>query len=400
MPWTLAFVLVVFAPLAAINYYVWRKVYSALCELTTWDRDRLRIVSVGLHVWVSLLPVVYIISYLILGRRAIPTFAGDSFLIDFLFSYPFWITLVILVQLFLLFALLDVLEIAMLRFVPAVKQWFRRRSSLIHASLVVIISFYSVVTIVRDTWSVRVVEHKVVLPPQFKPLHGFRIAQISDVQEDGRTTAKDLRRYVEKVNSLHPDIVLFAGDLITSGIHYIDSSAEIMGGLRSRFGTIAAIGDHDRWSNKTMVVEALGRGGIRIIEDSTVVLSIDGARMAISVVTYTYSQRPSKEKLGSLPVGTDGAFRLFLVHQPAESIVQFARQNGYNLLVAGHTHGGGLALGIPGLFLFAPASFETNYVSGLFQVDQMVVSVTNGLGLTLSPIRFNAPAEITILNLQ
>jgi hypothetical protein len=257
-----------------------------------------------------------------------------------------------------------------------------------------------VVTIVRDTWSVRVVEHKVVLPPQFKPLHGFRIAQISDVQEDGRTTAKDLRRYVEKVNSLHPDIVLFAGDLITSGIHYIDSSAEIMGGLRSRFGTIAAIGDHDRWSNKTMVVEALGRGGIRIIEDSTVVLSIDGARMAISVVTYTYSQRPSKEKLGSLPVGTDGAFRLFLVHQPAESIVQFARQNGYNLLVAGHTHGGGLALGIPGLFLFAPASFETNYVSGLFQVDQMVVSVTNGLGLTLSPIRFNAPAEITILNLQ
>jgi predicted MPP superfamily phosphohydrolase len=400
MPWTLAFALVVFAPLAAINYYVWRKVFEALCDLTTWNTRKLRIVSVGLHVWVSLLPIVYITSYLIVGRSTISFFAGDSFVIDLLFSYPFWIALVILVQLFLLLALLDVLDILFLRLVPVLREWYRIRRSQIRIGLVVVISVYSIVAIVIDTWSVRIVEYEVTLPPEFRSLHGLRIAQISDVQGDGRTTASDLRGYVSKVNSLHPDIVFFAGDLVTSGTNYIDSTAGIMGGLQSRLGTIAAVGDHDMFSNKVMVMDALSRSGIKIIEDSTIILNIDSTRVAVSVVTYTYSQRPTRERLERLPAGAADAYKILLVHQPAEAMVQFARQNGYNLFLAGHTHGGGLAFGIPGLFLFAPASFETNYMSGLFQVGQMSISVTNGLGMTLAPIRFNAPAEVTVINLR
>jgi predicted MPP superfamily phosphohydrolase len=129
-------------------------------------------------------------------------------------------------------------------------------------------------------------------------------------------------------------------------------------------------------------------------------LNVDRARMAISVVTYTYMQKPARKKLESLVSDMDQTYKIFLVHQPTEDLVQLARQNGYSLFVAGHTHGGGLALGVPGLFLYAPASLETNYVSGLFQVGRMVVSVTNGLGLTLTAVRYHAPAEITILDLE
>ena len=400
MPWTLAFALIVFFPIAAMNYYVWRKVFKSLCELTTWDRNRLRIVSICFHVWVTSLPVVYAISYLVLGRRAIPAFAGDSIGIDLLFSYPFWISLVVVVQLCIVFAFLDFIESAILRFVVVAKVWYRRHSSHIYLFLVVTIAVYSVITIVRDTWTVRVVVHTIALPPEFKSLHGFRIAQISDVQEDGRTTPNDLRKFVSKVNSLHPDLVLFAGDLVTSGTRYIESAAEIMGGLRSRFGTVAAVGDHEFFSDKPMALDAMGRFGIKVVEDSTIVLNVDSTRMAITVVTFTYMQKPAKRKLESLTSGMDRTYKIFLVHQPTEDLVQLARQNGYSLFVAGHTHGGGLAFGVPGLFLFAPASLETNYVSGLFHVRRMVVSVTNGLGLTLTAVRYHAPAEITVLNLE
>jgi predicted MPP superfamily phosphohydrolase len=139
---------------------------------------------------------------------------------------------------------------------------------------------------------------------------------------------------------------------------------------------------------------------IQIVEDSTVFIKVDSSKIAVSVVTYTYMQRPSKAKLDRLTDGTNEAYRVFLVHQPAEELVRFAEGHGYGLLLAGHTHGGGMAIGIPGLLLLAPANLETKYVSGLYHSGRMAVCVTNGLGLTLTPIRFNAPAEITILNLR
>lgn len=400
MPWTLVFVLIIFVPLAGINYYIGRKVLRALAELTSWNRKCLRIFGIGVHLFVNLLPIAYLVAYLVAGRAAIPAFAGDNFFIDLLLSYPFWIALVIFVQLFLLYVILYILEFAVIRFVPSTRQWWQRRNAVIVTVLLCSVGVYSIVTVVRDTWTVRVVERDVSLPEEFKSLRGFRLAQISDVQGDGRTTYGALRRYVDKVNSLHPDLVLFAGDLVTSGTLYIDSTAEAIGHFKSKYGTIAALGDHDIFSNKPKVLTALERHGVWVIEDSTVVLRVDSSRIALSVVTYTYPQRPTTSQLEKISEDIGGAYRILLVHQPAESLVEFARQKGYHLLLAGHTHGGGLAFGVPGLFLVAPANSETKYVSGLYHAGQMVVSVTNGLGLTLAPVRFHAPAEIVVVSLR
>lgn len=94
-----------------------------------------------------------------------------------------------------------------------------------------------------------------------------------------------------------------------------------------------------------------------------------------------------------LPLAALGAFLI----GGRSAISAFA---GTTCFLAGHTHGGGFAFGIPGVGVFSPASFESKYISGLYAVDILMVSVTNGLGFALGPIRFNAPAEITILRLR
>jgi uncharacterized protein len=400
MPWTLVIVLIIFAPIAGMHHYVRRKVLSALTEITTWNKTLLRYVTAGVHLWAVSLPLCYMMWYIAAGRSANAAFGGDNIVVDLLLSYPFWFALVIVGQLFLLFALLDLLDISILKIVPVTRAWVQHQRSRINITLLGIVTVYSLVTIALDTWTVRIAEYNIPISQQFSDLDGLRIALISDVQGDGRTTANELRRYVARVNSLHPDVVLFGGDLVTWGTGYIDSTAEILGELRSRLGTIAAVGDHDMFSNKTMVKAALARNGIQIVEDSTISLAPAGPKVAFSVVTYTYMQKPSKDKLESMVRGTDGSYKVFLVHQPAEELVHFAEKHGYDLFLAGHTHGGGLAIGIPGLFLLAPANLETKYVRGLSETGRMAVCVTNGLGLTLTPIRFNAPAEITMITLR
>jgi hypothetical protein len=173
-----------------------------------------------------------------------------------------------------------------------------------------------------------------------------------------------------------------------------------MGDLRSKFGTVAAIGDHDIFTNKAMVLDALEREGIQVVQDSTAYFRMDSCRVAVSVLTYTYLEKPTQAQFGKVSGGKPGDYRILLVHQPAERLVEFARNHGYQLMLAGHTHGGGLAFGIPGLFLLAPASFESPYLSGLYRLGALDLVVTNGLGLTLAPIRFHAPAEIVLITLK
>jgi predicted MPP superfamily phosphohydrolase len=95
--------------------------------------------------------------------------------------------------------------------------------------------------------------------------------------------------------------------------------------------------------------------------------------------------------------GSDGDLKILLVHQPAETLVEFSRRNGYDLFLAGHSHGGGVAFGIPGLFLLSPARLESRYVSGFYNGGSMLISVTNGIGMTLAPVRFHAQSEISVL---
>jgi len=210
MPWTLVFSLVVFAPLVAINIYIGKTIFRALVALTGWSRKKLKRVIVILLVYVNLLPLVFLAAYLAAGRGAVPYFAGDVAAIDILLTYPFWIALIISVQLLLGFAVVDVVDLFLKWFAPFSRQAWNRRTPAIQIGFTVFVAVYSLVVIVLNTWTVRVVERDVRLPEQFKPLSGFRIVQISDVQGDGRTTPEILRAYVQKVNSLKPDIVLFA----------------------------------------------------------------------------------------------------------------------------------------------------------------------------------------------
>ncbi|HEX9614378.1 MAG TPA: hypothetical protein VGA55_02685, partial [Bacteroidota bacterium] len=178
------------------------------------------------------------------------------------------------------------------------------------------------------------------------------------------------------------------------------STADILGQIEARYRKIAAVGDHDIFSDKGRVLTALRRNGFVIDDDTTVTLFVDSTKVSITLLTHTYRQRPDPEDLERAQRGADGDLKILLVHQPAEALVQFSANNGYHLFLAGHTHGGGVAFGIPGLFLLSPARMESKFVSGFYTVGAMVVSVTNGIGMTLAPVRFNAPSEISVLRFK
>jgi len=401
MPWVIAATLMLFGLFLLLFFYAGHRIIQALVLLTPWRRSRIRMGTALVFALLNLFPFVFLGAYIALGRSVVPAFGGESLLLDIVFVYPFWFCLVVTIQFALLLLLLDLLRIAAYPLYRTRrltwKAWQARLSLAFLAAFIV----YSAVVIVDDTWRIRVTTKDVVLPAGTDSLRGMRLVHISDVQGDGRTTGPMLRAFVEKVNALQPDIVFFTGDLVTSGTSYISSTAAILRQVDARYQKIAAVGDHDYFSNKAMVVAALTQNGWTVLEDSSVVLSLAEGTICIAGITETYLSRISPDRLRALLTQCNGSsFRVAIAHQPAEQLIWAAEAAGYDLFLSGHTHGGGIAFGIPGLYLFAPSRLESRFMTGFYPVGRLLVVVSNGLGLTLAPFRFHAPAEITVLNLD
>jgi len=87
---------------------------------------------------------------------------------------------------------------------------------------------------------------------------------------------------------------------------------------------------------------------------------------------------------------------VLLVHQPVA--FPAAAEAGVPLTLAGHTHGGQIA--VPGLPALNPARLlMTRYDAGTFVSDASVLHVNRGLGTSGQRIRIAAPREITVVTL-
>ena len=92
-----------------------------------------------------------------------------------------------------------------------------------------------------------------------------------------------------------------------------------------------------------------------------------------------------------------GATNLLLQHNP--DVFPVAARQGYNLLLAGHTHGGQVTVEILDQSI-NPARFFTPYVYGLYRIGASAAYVTRGIGTIGIPARIGAPPEITLLRLR
>lgn len=260
---------------------------------------------------------------------------------------------------------------------------------------------YSAGKMVWDTYRITIEQVNYTLPPGNEIPDSLTIVHIADLHADQYTGVADLNRYIQKVNEAKPDIVIFAGDLITSGRDYIVAGAEALQKIESAYGVYFVMGDHDYWTGTEPISEALTERGINVLQNENAWIDHRGALIKISGITELYSNRVSAEVLDQLMDDNRGEkLSILAAHQASERLVGKSLDKGVNLLLTGHTHGGQMRIPI----FFYPvtaARAETPYVNGNWKLgDYLLLNVNNGLGFTLSPVRYNAPAGVSIIRVE
>ncbi len=247
-----------------------------------------------------------------------------------------------------------------------------------------------------------IVEVEVALSGLPPALHGFRIAQISDVHVGPTIRHSYMSRIVEAVNRLDADLIAITGDLVDGSVAELAPHVAPLTQLRSRHGTFFVTGNHEYYSNAPAWLAELRRLGLQVLENRHVVLehtNADGAPPAQLVLAgvndfgaghFDATQRSDAgQAIAGAP--SSAAVRILLAHQPRSAPA--AADAGFDLQLSGHTHGG----------QFFPWNFfvklQQPYVAGMHKLRSLLVYTSRGTGYWGPPLRFGAPSEITLLRL-
>ena len=262
-------------------------------------------------------------------------------------------------------------------------------------SIAVLTLLYTAARLAWDTN--RITTEEITYSLAQEHLSPLTIVHIADLHADAYTGEEKMEKYVSRVNELEPDLVLFGGDLITSGTDYIEAGALALGNIDATYGTFAVLGDHDYWTDADLISETLMEYGVEMLRNENRWIDHNGKQIKLSGITEIYSSKILADDLQVLLTESRGeSLSLLLSHQASDRLVEASLLNGVDHVYGAHTHGGQLRIPV----FFYPATAvreETQYVNGNWLLDEMLLNVNSGLGFTLSPVRYNAPAQVTVI---
>jgi predicted MPP superfamily phosphohydrolase len=223
----------------------------------------------------------------------------------------------------------------------------------------------------------------------------LRVVQLTDIHAGIFMTRDMMRQYVDQVVALTPDLFVLTGDYISNTTEFFPGFVEEMARVRTPYGTFATLGNHEHWHGGIGYYrELFERHGIHLLQNAHRLIRTARAACAVAGIDDLRWGQPD---LDAALQGLDPAIpTLLLSHRP--EIFPEAAAHRIPLTLSGHYHGGQIKLSLPGGDL-SLAHLRTPYPEGLYRIGASQLYVSRGIGTTFTPVRLNAPPEVTLFHL-
>jgi uncharacterized protein len=259
-----------------------------------------------------------------------------------------------------------------------------------------------------------VVKHQKIrfetLPPSFE---GFRIVHISDLHLGSFAKKNTVKKVVDIIQTLHPDLIVFTGDLVNFVAGEAISWVGLLQTIKAKEGKYAVLGNHDFGhyalcydeneieKNTNTLISLLKAMDFTVLADSACILKSGKDSIAlIGVHNWNSGRLMSIGNLKKAMQGTENIdFRILLTHDPIHWRKEVEPLTDIQLTLSGHTHG--MQMGF-GLFNWKWSAYKlvSRYDRGLFSKGDQYLYINQGIGNNGFLGRVGIGAEISVIELQ
>jgi uncharacterized protein len=230
------------------------------------------------------------------------------------------------------------------------------------------------------------------IPQKF---HNTKIIFLSDIHHGPFFSISRVRNIVGRVNLQKPDIILLGGDYVHRGDKYIIPVFNELKNLKATMGIYGVLGNHDHWENADLTRERMAKAGIVLADNRAFWIRKDGAGIKIGGIGDFFEDIQDLDPtIGDV---RKNDFVMLLSHNP--DYAELARTDKIDLMLSGHTHGGQVALF--GLWApLVPSKYGQKYRTGLVNLPNLKIIISNGIGTITPPVRFFARPQIVTVILK
>ena len=236
---------------------------------------------------------------------------------------------------------------------------------------------------------------------------GTKIVFVSDIHHGAALSIERVKKLVERINELHPDIIILGGDYISYEEKYIKPLFEELRNLKSNYGVYGVLGNHDCYVNGNLTKKMMLLNGIKDCNNKSYWLKINRDSIKIGGVVDPDGGIPEVDS--TVYDVHKKNFCILISHRP--DYINKINNDLVDLTLSGHTHGGQITffgLWAPilptenGLWASLSLSKESQkYRYGLVQSGPTMQSyITSGIGTRFPHIRFFCRPEIAVLELK
>jgi uncharacterized protein len=284
---------------------------------------------------------------------------------------------------------------------PGQSRRSRRNKWLIGAAIIAALVVAFVAYSFSESYRLEVKDYTYAGPDVPAAFDGTRIVLLADVHRSFYFSQERVGRLVDRVEGLHPDLIVLGGDYVYGSKDYEQSAFAALGRLRAPLGVYAVLGNHDYAhpgggvNDPGRAIQAITGANITLLDNSGVWIEKSGRSFRLAGVSDLQQGRPDAAPglSGTMP----GDLVVLASHEP--DFAEKLQPGAVDLVLSGHTHGGQATF----FGLWAPivgSKYSQKYRTGLVNNGTTTVVVSNGIGTIFPPLRFFAPPQIVVVTLK